>query len=131
VPGERRVSLANEIATWSAELPALLAKILVAAKRTELPGRQKLNLEVTARRINTLFNAIGATPDAEADDGALLEELIQNTDRLRELTANANGAWMRFRSCPRMLIPRLLPAEIPTGELHSSTGQSAKTLYQE
>jgi hypothetical protein len=102
----RRVSLANEIATWSAELPALLAKILVAAKRADLPGRQKLDLEITARRINTLFNAIGVTPDAGADDDALLEELIQNTDRLRELITSAKGTVDAISKLPSSADPQ-------------------------
>jgi hypothetical protein len=79
----RRLSIANEIATWGIELPALLARILVAAKRADLPGRQKLQLEIIARRINMQFNGIGQTPPSEVDDGALLEQL-------RELIAVAN-----------------------------------------
>ena len=86
----RRLSIANEIATWGIELPALLARILVAAKRADLPGRQKLQLEIIARRINMQFNGIGQTPPSEADDGALLEQLIQETEMLRELITVAN-----------------------------------------
>jgi hypothetical protein len=86
----RKLSIWNEIATWGTELPALLARILVAAKRADLPGRQKLQLEIIARRINMLFNGIGQTPPSEADDGALLEQLIQDTEMLRELITVAN-----------------------------------------
>jgi hypothetical protein len=89
--GHRRASIEKEVAAWGAELPALLARILVAAKRADLSGRQKLQLEIMARRINMLFNGIRQTPPAEAGDGAPLERLIQNTESLRELIGVANA----------------------------------------
>jgi hypothetical protein len=49
-----------------------------------------------ARRITTSFNAIGETPDAEASDAELYDQLIENTDRLRELIAAANAALDRL-----------------------------------
>jgi hypothetical protein len=57
-----------------------------------LSSRRKVDLEVMARRITTAFNAIGETPDAEASDGTPYEQLIENTDRLREVIAAANAA---------------------------------------
>jgi hypothetical protein len=92
--GRRRISLASEVALWSVELRTVLGGIHAASKRVDLPGRQKLDLEVTGRRINSLFKAIAkAIPDAdEREDDALLEEFIQNTDRLRELITSANVA---------------------------------------
>jgi hypothetical protein len=61
-----------------------------------LPGRQKLDLEVFARRITRAFDAIGETPDAGADDALLYHQLIENTDRLRELIAATNAALDRI-----------------------------------
>ncbi len=92
----RRLSIARELTTWGVALPGLVARIAQALKMQSLPGRQKLDLETVARRITTSFNAIGETPDAEASDAALYDQLIENTDRLRELIAAANAALDRL-----------------------------------
>ena len=92
----RRLSIARELTIWGVAMPALMARIAEALKMPSLPGRQKLDLEALARRITTSFNAIGETPDAEASDAALYDQLIENTDRLRELIAAANAALHRL-----------------------------------
>ncbi len=92
----RKLSIARELATWGTDMPALLARIAGALKMPSLSGRQKLDFEVMMRRITTAFNAIGVTPDAEASDAMLYEQLIERTDRLRELIAAANGALDRL-----------------------------------
>ena len=64
----RRLSIARELVTWGTDMPALMARISAALKIPTLSGRQKLDFEVVARRITTAFNAIGETPDGEADE---------------------------------------------------------------
>jgi hypothetical protein len=88
----RRLSIARELATWGVAMPALRARIAATLKMPALSGRQKLDFEVMARRITTAFNAIGETPDPEASDATLYKQLIERTDRLRELIASANAA---------------------------------------
>ena len=73
-------------------MPALLDRVVSALEMPALSGRQKLDFEVMARRIRTAFNAIGETPDDEADEAVLYNQLIERTDRLRELIAGANLA---------------------------------------
>ena len=90
----RRFSIARELATWGSAMPALMTRISEALKIPTLPGRQKL--EVMARRLNRAFMAIGETPDPDANDAILYEQLIENTDRLRELTAETNAALDRI-----------------------------------
>jgi hypothetical protein len=97
----RRLSIARELATWGTEMPALMARSDKALKMANLPGRQKLDLEVLSRRITRSFDQIGETPDAEADDAALYDQLIENTDRLRELIAATNAALDRVVKGPR------------------------------
>jgi hypothetical protein len=53
-------------------------------------------LEVLARRITRAFNAIGETPDAGVDDSSLYDQLIENTDRLRQLIVATNAALDRI-----------------------------------
>jgi len=65
-----------------------------------LPGRQKLDLEVLARRITRGFNAIGETPAPEVDDATLYDRLIENRDRLRELIDATNAALDRIVKGP-------------------------------
>jgi hypothetical protein len=89
---QRKLSIARELATWGADMPALMARIAEALKSRSIPGRQKLDLEVMARRITTAFNAIDETPDAEASEAKLYKQLIRNTDSLRDLLAAANVA---------------------------------------
>jgi hypothetical protein len=89
---QRKLSIARELATWGADMPALMARIAEALKSRSIPGRQKLDFEVMARRITTAFNAIGETPDAEASEANLYKQLIGNTDRLRDLIVAANVA---------------------------------------
>jgi hypothetical protein len=62
------------------------------SKDARVPGRQKLDMEVLARRITRAFNAIGERPDACADEASLYDQLIENTDRLRELITATNAA---------------------------------------
>ena len=64
----RRLSIVRELPTWGVAMPSLMARIASALKMSGLPGRQKLDFEVMARRITIAFNAIGETPDAEAGD---------------------------------------------------------------
>jgi hypothetical protein len=89
---QRRLSIAREIVTWGEEMPALLARIAEALKTPGLPGRQKLEFEVWARRITASFKAIGEPPDNDGADATLYDQLIENTDRLRELIAAVNAA---------------------------------------
>jgi hypothetical protein len=88
----RKLSIARELATWSTDMPALLARIAAALKMQTLSGRQKLELEVLARRMTASFRAIGESTDSEASDEANYAQLIERTHRLRELTASANSA---------------------------------------
>jgi hypothetical protein len=67
----RRLSIAKELATWDTAMPALMTPIGKALKTPSVPGRQKLDLEVLARRITRASNAIGELPDADADDATL------------------------------------------------------------
>jgi hypothetical protein len=92
----RRLSIAKELATWGSAMPALMARIGAAQKMPGIPGRQKLDLEVLARRITRAFNAIGETPDAGVDDSSLYDQLIENTDRLRQLIVATNAALDRI-----------------------------------
>jgi hypothetical protein len=92
----RRVSIAKELVTWGAAMPDLLARIAEALKMPSIPGRRKLDLEVLSRRITRSFNAIGETPDPAADDTILYDQLIENTNCLRELIAQTNAALDRL-----------------------------------
>ena len=76
----RRLSIAKELATWDTAMPALMTRIGKALKTPSVPGRQKLDLEVLARRITRASNAIGELPDADADDATLYDQLIEDTD---------------------------------------------------
>jgi hypothetical protein len=69
-----------------------MARIVPVLKMPSVPGRQKLELEVLARRITAAFKAIGEAADSEASDEANYTQLIERTDRLRELIASANAA---------------------------------------
>ena len=71
-------------------MPTLMARIAAALNIAALPGRQKLELEVMARQISTAFKAIGEAPDAEASEEVLYAQLLDRTDRLRELITAAN-----------------------------------------
>ncbi len=88
----RRLAIARELVTWGTEMPALLARIAAALKMPSVPGRHKLDFEVMARRITATFKAIGEAADSETSDEANYEQLIERTDRLRELIAAANAA---------------------------------------
>jgi hypothetical protein len=63
-----RLSITRELVVWGMAIPKLLARIAAALKMPASSGRQKLDFEVMARRITTAFNAIGETPDGEADE---------------------------------------------------------------
>ena len=73
-------------------MPDLLARIAEALKMPSLRGRKKLDLEVLSRRITRSFNAIGETPDPAANDATLYDQLIENTNRLRELIRETNAS---------------------------------------
>jgi hypothetical protein len=88
----RRLSIAREPATWGVAMPALLARIAAALEMPRVPGRHKLDFEVLARRIAATFKAIGEAADSETSDEVNYEQLIERTDRLRELIAAANAA---------------------------------------
>ena len=87
----RRLSIATELVTWGKAMPALMARIVPVLKMPSVPGRQKLELEVLARRIAAAFKAIREAADSETGDEANYAELI-GTDLLRELIAAANAA---------------------------------------
>jgi hypothetical protein len=89
---QRKLAIARELVTWGTDMPALMTRIAAALKNPNLPGRQKLDFEVMARQITTAFHAIGETPDAEASEEALYVQLLDRTDRLRELIAGTNAA---------------------------------------
>jgi hypothetical protein len=91
----RRLSIARKLATWGVAMPALLVRISEAIRMPTLSGREKLDFEVMARRITTSFNAIGETPNAEASDATNYAQLIERTNRLRELIAGAKAALAR------------------------------------
>jgi hypothetical protein len=97
----RRLSIANELVTWGVAMPSLLARISEAIRITSLTGRQKLDFEVMARRITTSFNAIGEMPNDEGRDATQYEQLIENTDNLREEIATAKAALVRVAKRPR------------------------------
>jgi hypothetical protein len=88
----RQLSIAKELVTWGVAIPNLLSRLAVASRKPAFSGRLKLEFEIMARRINTKFNAIGETPDADTANAALYDQLIENTDRLRELIGTANVA---------------------------------------
>jgi hypothetical protein len=73
-------------------MPALSARIAVALNMPNIQGRQKLDLEIWTRRVTASFNAIGETPDTDANDATSYSRLIETTDRLREPIAAANKA---------------------------------------
>ena len=77
-------------------MPALLARIARALKMPSLPGRQELDFEVWTRQITATFKAIGEAVNAEATNEFLYEQLIERTDRLRELIEAANVALDRL-----------------------------------
>ena len=73
-------------------MPNLLSRLAAASKMPAFSGRLRLEFEVMARLINKKFNAIGETPDVDTADATLYDQLIENTDRLRELIATAHAA---------------------------------------
>jgi hypothetical protein len=89
---QRKLPIARALATWGNDMPALMARIVEALKSRSIPGRRKLDFEVMARRITTVFHAIGEAPDPEASEAKLYRQLIERTDRLRELIAAAKAA---------------------------------------
>jgi hypothetical protein len=89
---QRKLSIARELATWGTDMPVLMARIAEVLKSRSIPGRQKLDFEVMARRITTAFNAIGETPDAEASEVKLYKQLIERTNDLRELIATTDAS---------------------------------------
>jgi len=97
----RRLSIAKELLTWGIAMPSLLAGISEALKRPSLTGRQKIDLEIMARRINTSFNAIGETSEDKALDATQYERFIEDTDSLREQVAVAKAAFVRMAKRPR------------------------------
>jgi hypothetical protein len=88
----RRLSIARELVTWGVAMPVLLARLAEASKRATLPARLQIEFEAMARRITTQFNAIGEAPEADSADETAYDQLIENTDRLRELMGVANAA---------------------------------------
>jgi len=88
----RRLSIARELVTWGVAMPSLLVRLGQASKRPTLPGRLQIEFEAMARRITTQFNAIGESPEADTADATAYDQLIENTDRLRELIGVANAA---------------------------------------
>ena len=93
---QRKLAIARELATWGTDMPVLMARIAEVLKDRSVPGRQKLDFEVMARRITTAFNAIGETPDADASEAKLYKQLIEKTDCLRELLVTTAGALDRL-----------------------------------
>jgi hypothetical protein len=87
-----RLSVARELATWGAELPALRVRIAEALAKSSVPGRQKIELESMARGITMLFNAIGEMPGPDEADAIVYDRLLKRTDRLRELIATLTAA---------------------------------------
>jgi hypothetical protein len=71
------IAVAKELATWGAGLPGCSTGITAALANREIPGLQKIELEIMARRIAMLFHAIGETftvhlaaiPARNADSG--------------------------------------------------------------
>jgi hypothetical protein len=87
----QRLRIARQVAAWGTELPALRDRIEGALATHSVPGRLKIELEVMARRITMLFNAIGEMPGPDEADAILYDRLIKRMDRLRELIAAANA----------------------------------------
>jgi hypothetical protein len=96
----RKLSIARELATWGTDLPVLLERISAALKLPNVSGRQKLDFEAKARQITTTFHSIGETPDPEASEEVLYAQLLDRTDRLRELIAAASAALDRLSKPP-------------------------------
>jgi hypothetical protein len=65
-------------------------------KDAESYQASKARLEIVARRIVTLSNAIGEAPAPEADDATVYNQLIGSTDRLREEIATAHRTLERL-----------------------------------
>jgi hypothetical protein len=87
----QRLRIARQVAAWGTELPALRDRIAGALATHSVPGRLKIELEVMARRITMLFNAIGEMPGPDEADAILYDRLIKRMDRLRELIAATNA----------------------------------------
>src|SRR5882672_5210428 len=86
-----RLKIARQVAAWDTELPALRVRIAGALAKLSVPGRLKIELEVMARRITMLFNAIGEMPGPDEAEAILYNRLIKRMDRLRELITAANA----------------------------------------
>jgi hypothetical protein len=76
----RRISIAQELATWSDALPGLLRKLDVVLELPNLTATQRLDIDLIAARIGSVFVAIGLAVDADAS----CERLLATMDRLRE-----------------------------------------------
>jgi hypothetical protein len=76
----RRISIAQEWATWSDALPGLLRKLDVVLELPNLTATQRLDIDLIAARIGSVFVAIGLAVDADAS----CERLLATMDRLRE-----------------------------------------------
>ena len=102
----QRLKIARQVAAWGTELPALRVRIAGALAKPGVPGRLKIELEVMARRITMLFNAIGEMPGPDEADAILYDRLIKRMDRLRELIAAANATLDGIGKLPPDAVPQ-------------------------
>jgi hypothetical protein len=101
----RRQSIAKEVSSWGIELPLLRSRIAAALAKASVTGKQKIDLEVIARRITMLFNAIGEMPGADEADAVIYDRLVQRTDRLRELIGAVNASLEDVARLPPDAVP--------------------------
>jgi ribosomal 50S subunit-recycling heat shock protein len=69
----QRLKIARQVAAWGTEIPALRVRIAGAVAKPSVPGRQKIELEVMARHITMLVNAIGEMPGPDEADTILYD----------------------------------------------------------
>jgi hypothetical protein len=101
-----RLKIAKQVAAWGTELPALRVRIASALAKPSVPGRLKIELEVMARRITMLFNAIGQIPGPDEADAILYDRLIKRMNRLRELIAATNATLDGIGKLPSDAVPQ-------------------------
>jgi|HubBroStandDraft_2_1064218.scaffolds.fasta_scaffold2152553_1 hypothetical protein len=83
----RRISIAQELATWSDAMPGLLRKLDVVLELSNLTATQRLDIELITVRIGSVFVSIGVAVDADAS----CERLLAIVDRLRDEMAAADA----------------------------------------
>jgi hypothetical protein len=86
--------------------PALRVRIAGALAIPRVPGRLRIDLEVRARRITMLVNAIREMPGPDEADAILYDRLIKRMDRLRELITATNATLYGLAKLPLEAVPQ-------------------------